>query len=127
VLSLVVRKVLRMRDNLGQGFIFILSNRMKPKINGRIVAVFFLLCLTVFVGSCIVEESFFENDSSMDQALVMEAEEWYRENLLPLPTDNARTRRSNSLIDGNPLWNKAKTLQHKGRTSNRNSSENESK
>lgn len=88
---------------------------MKPKINGRIISVFFLLCLTALVGSCIVEESFFENDSSIDQAILIEAENWYRENILSIPSNNARSMQSNSLIDGNPLWNKAKTLNHKGR------------
>lgn len=88
---------------------------MKPKINGRNISVFFLLCLTALVGSCIVEESFKQSDFSTDQALAIEAEEWYRENIQSILSNNARSMQSNSLIDGDPLWNKAKTLNHKGR------------
>ncbi|WP_297338510.1 M23 family metallopeptidase [Algoriphagus sp.] len=83
---------------------------MKPKINGRIISVFFLLCLTALVGSCIVEESFLENDFSKDQALIQEAEEWYESNLF-----NSNNKRKMSLINGNPVWGKSVTYIHNGK------------
>jgi hypothetical protein len=83
---------------------------MKPKINGRTVAVIFLICLTALVGSCVVEESFQRNDFSEDQSILQEAEQWYGSNLIGM--NNART---NSLVAGNPKWEKSVDFIHKGR------------
>lgn len=83
---------------------------MKLKINGKNFSFFFLISIATLIGSCVVEESFTENDFSMDQSLIQEAEEWYGSNLLA--TDNARI---NSLVEGNPVWGKSKTQIHKGK------------
>lgn len=83
---------------------------MKLKINGKKFSFFFLISIATLVGSCVVEESFTENDFSMDQSLIREAEEWYGSNLLG--SNNAR---SNSLVEGNPVWGKSKTQIHKGK------------
>jgi lysozyme family protein len=83
---------------------------MKLKINGKNFSFFFLISIATLVGSCVVEESFTENDFSMDQSLIREAEEWYGSNLLA--SNNARI---NSLVEGNPVWGKSKTQLHKGK------------
>ncbi len=83
---------------------------MKSKFIGKILRIFFLFCLAAFVGSCVVEESITEKDFSIDQALIQEAEEWYGSEYSG--TSNARV---NSLVDGNPSWDKAKTTMHKGK------------
>ena len=83
---------------------------MKLKIHGKNFSFFFLISIAILVGSCVVEESFTENDFSMDQSLIREAEEWYGSNLLA--SNNARI---NSLVEGNPVWGKSKTQLHKGK------------
>ena len=83
---------------------------MKPKFYGKNFILFFLFCFSAFIGSCVVEESIFENDSSVDQALIQEAEEWYEANLL-----ETRNGRSLSLVDGNPLWRNSISQIHLGK------------
>ncbi|MDF2158774.1 M23 family metallopeptidase [Algoriphagus sp. CAU 1675] len=84
---------------------------MKPKFLRKKFNILSLFCLTAIVGSCIIEESDFEKKFSTDLSLVQEATAWYGANYHE--NFNARI---NSLLDGDPLWNKARTNSHNGKS-----------